>query len=1174
MAWQGMGFRGSGRKKKKKGKGHSQEELARLLQQQEPWMPELPPHLQRYKLNLKHDVSSAHGLLGIEDDEGRIEYKLKLLEPTPSRFHQLVTQLKWRLSEGGGECFYFIGVEDNGHPRGLPPQELQQSLAVLDAMAGEVGAAASLLRRPEVEGGRQCAVVAVRQGCRKAVDYVDLRVAVMGGVDAGKSTLVAVLTHGSGGMPLLDNGRGSARTAVARHKHEIESGHTSSVSQQALGYSAQGRVVNYGGVAGGVGGYTPFDVARSAARVIRFVDTGGHEKYSKTALHGLSCMLPDYAMLCVCAVSGVSWVSREHLAVALALGVPTFVVLTKVDLVAGEEQLSDSLVDDIRSLVSAAAGPDAAAAAPMALVPLVESEAEARHLATSMLHSRIGAGQLLVALFKVSCVTGSGLGPLHAFLHALRPEVDGLGGALRPEADAAAGANGSDSPGMAAAEQLAARAGSVPADLRRDAAAAPGLCSVGGSSSGGDGSAVVGLAARLEQGLALAQGSQAGSSAPVSLPQPMQGWYPTCWQPSAYQSAPNSASTGNGRGDSEGVAATATAAPSSSSSHPMVFQVDASFCVAGVGPVYSGRVVSGTLTVGSQLLLGPCPQALLGRGLAPSPCWGFQRASVVGLHRSQMPVECVHQGQIATVAVRLEQGEAPGESLGAAGGEGEEVEGGRPDSSRPAVGASRAAGPAAAPAADAYTGAPLGSQLGLGLNADVPGCGPAAACGLATPSPEATALAEAPAPRPSAAGCSVRGAGSSPHLVGTCWDLSEHLDGPSARGLVEGPGAAGSQRPPCPKASVLLSPALLPEPCWEFEAELVLLGGLWPPRGLMSGRWPPEPEVGDPYCVAQCRPGSKGLEAGEGVPADCSQAGAPTGSRTLHRRGSSKRPPSPAVYSAVIHCGSIHQAAQVVCMHELAPAGDTRVQGSCSTLTGAADSHLPLSADAKAILPALAAARLLQAEGWVPSLVGRAEGSWGSLHRMGSGRSTMGGSLKDSKARQDAPPLSASCPSGLYGFSPRATSGASLAGLSSTWSGESSALSSASSEGVGPGYESSASDVGLVAEGSRGRGRVGWADGYREKLQEAQLGGSPPGGQPPLHQEQQQSPAGQAVARHPSLAAARHDPDLGCLARVCFRFVKRPEWVVPGARVVVRDRGGGRAAAVGYVQSVRPRGQQ
>jgi GTPase len=51
-------------------------------------------------------------------------------------------------------------------------------------------------------------------------------------MDSGKSTLVAVLTHGADGRPLLDNGRGSARMAVFRHKHEIESGRTSSISQQ------------------------------------------------------------------------------------------------------------------------------------------------------------------------------------------------------------------------------------------------------------------------------------------------------------------------------------------------------------------------------------------------------------------------------------------------------------------------------------------------------------------------------------------------------------------------------------------------------------------------------------------------------------------------------------------------------------------------------------------------------------------------------------------------------------------------------------------------------------------------------------------------------------------------------------------------------------------------------
>ncbi len=35
-----------------------------------------------------------------------------------------------------------------------------------------------------------------------------------GSVDSGKSTLVACLTHGAAGRPLLDNGRGSARMAV------------------------------------------------------------------------------------------------------------------------------------------------------------------------------------------------------------------------------------------------------------------------------------------------------------------------------------------------------------------------------------------------------------------------------------------------------------------------------------------------------------------------------------------------------------------------------------------------------------------------------------------------------------------------------------------------------------------------------------------------------------------------------------------------------------------------------------------------------------------------------------------------------------------------------------------------------------------------------------------------
>lgn len=63
------------------------------------------------------------------------------------------------------------------------------------------------------------------------------RVAVVGNVDAGKSTLLGVLTHGE-----LDNGRGTARQKLFRHKHEMESGRTSSVGNDILGFDSVGKI--------------------------------------------------------------------------------------------------------------------------------------------------------------------------------------------------------------------------------------------------------------------------------------------------------------------------------------------------------------------------------------------------------------------------------------------------------------------------------------------------------------------------------------------------------------------------------------------------------------------------------------------------------------------------------------------------------------------------------------------------------------------------------------------------------------------------------------------------------------------------------------------------------------------------------------------------------------------
>lgn len=47
-----------------------------------------------------------------EPEQGNIEYKLKLINPSNQRFEHLVTQMKWRLREGHGEAIYQIGTNN------------------------------------------------------------------------------------------------------------------------------------------------------------------------------------------------------------------------------------------------------------------------------------------------------------------------------------------------------------------------------------------------------------------------------------------------------------------------------------------------------------------------------------------------------------------------------------------------------------------------------------------------------------------------------------------------------------------------------------------------------------------------------------------------------------------------------------------------------------------------------------------------------------------------------------------------------------------------------------------------------------------------------------------------------------------------------------------------------
>ncbi|XP_060781426.1 GTP-binding protein 2 isoform X2 [Neoarius graeffei] len=259
-----------------------------------------------------------------EAEEGNIEYKLKLVNPTQYRFEHLATQMKWRLQEGRGEAVYQIGVEDNGLLVGLSEADMRASLRTLHMMAEKVGADITVLREREVDYDsdetRKIAEVLVRK-VPDDQQFLDLRVAVLGNVDSGKSTLLGVLTQGE-----LDNGRGRARLNLFRHLHEIQTGRTSSISFEILGFNSKGEVVNYSE------SRTAEEICESASKMITFIDLAGHHKYLKTTIFGLTSYCPDFAMLVVSANTGIVGTTREHLGLAMALKVPIFIVVSKVDL--------------------------------------------------------------------------------------------------------------------------------------------------------------------------------------------------------------------------------------------------------------------------------------------------------------------------------------------------------------------------------------------------------------------------------------------------------------------------------------------------------------------------------------------------------------------------------------------------------------------------------------------------------------------------------------------------------------------------------------------------------------------------------------------------------------------------------------------------------------------------
>ncbi|KAI1393329.1 P-loop containing nucleoside triphosphate hydrolase protein [Hypoxylon trugodes] len=359
-----------------------------------------------------HEELDILDSLNLGDSEPQIPLRDLLLAPADDATAQqkLTDYIDERLVEGHREAVFDLGYENNGDPMHLTREEWDIALNRLNETAKKSHADCDVLLTRNVGGDVEAQSVKVgkpsketdctgkiliRQTPSSIEEVIETRIAVVGNVDAGKSSMLGVLVKGD-----LDDGRGKARVNLFRHKHEMESGRTSSVGMEIMGFDTTGNVITSD---------TPGrklsweEIGKRSAKVITFTDLAGHERYLRTTVFGMLSSSPNYCLLMVAANNGLIGMSKEHLGIALALNVPIMVVITKIDIC--PPNILQQTIQQITKILKTPAA--------RKLPIFINNHEECINTATQFVSQRI------CPIFQVSNVTGENLNLVRTFLNIL-----------------------------------------------------------------------------------------------------------------------------------------------------------------------------------------------------------------------------------------------------------------------------------------------------------------------------------------------------------------------------------------------------------------------------------------------------------------------------------------------------------------------------------------------------------------------------------------------------------------------------------------------------------------------------------------------------------------------------------------------------------------------------------
>lgn len=344
-----------------------------------------------------------------ENDEGNIEYKLKLICKDKMRIEELISQMAYRLNEGSGECIYILGIQDNGELIGINDEDYKLSLENITHFATTNDSVIINISKKEIDNEIDNEIkdkkyiyeILIREHLENK--YIDIKVAVAGNVDSGKSSLIGVLINGKN-----DNGRGAARLSVFNYPHELKSGRTSSIAHHILGFDMDGKIVNYDNIHK----LSWNEIVKNSSKIISFFDLAGHEKYLKTTILGLSSSIPDLCIITVGANMGITRMTKEHIFLCVMLNIPMAIVVTKIDICKNRQEVMSNTISDIKKILK--------------LPGIRRMTYKINDTDDILLASKNKNNNSMVPLFFISNVTGEGISLIKTYLNFINKHKNNI----------------------------------------------------------------------------------------------------------------------------------------------------------------------------------------------------------------------------------------------------------------------------------------------------------------------------------------------------------------------------------------------------------------------------------------------------------------------------------------------------------------------------------------------------------------------------------------------------------------------------------------------------------------------------------------------------------------------------------------------------------------------------